>query len=305
MQFTVIGAGNMGCIYGGNLARIGERVAMLDVWEDHVKRIQNHGLEIDGLHGTFVAPVTAFNDAAAAQKSDIVLICVNAYSAREAANSARILLKDSGFVVTLQNGLGNVEILAEVLGADRVMAGLSFHSADLRGPGQVTHTNSGPTYLGELDKSRSSRLSVLCGLLDSAGMNPVLVDDIMATVWGKFVHNCGLNAVCAITGLLPAQIQRIPALDEFQTRIIEEVLALVKAKGITIPDPNPIESIKAYCAKKHHRVSMLQHLERGRQTEIDALNGYVARESARLGLAAPYNDALTSLVKGRQHRSAD
>ena len=305
MQFTVIGAGNMGCIYGGNLARIGERVAMLDVWEDHVKRIQNHGLEIDGLHGTFVAPVTAFNDAAAAPKSDIVLICVNAYSARDAANSARILLKDSGFVVTLQNGLGNVEILAEVLGADRVMAGLSFHSADLRGPGQVTHTNSGPTYLGELDKSRSSRLSVLCGLLDSAGMNPVLVDDIMATVWGKFVHNCGLNAVCAITGLLPAQIQRIPALDEFQTRIIEEVLALVKAKGITIPDPNPIESIKAYCAKKHHRVSMLQHLERGRQTEIDALNGYVARESARLGLAAPYNDALTSLVKGRQHRSAD
>ncbi len=145
MQFTVIGAGNMGCIDGGNLARIGEQVALLDVWEDHVRRIQNKGLEIDGLHGTFVAPVTAISDAAAAPKSDIVLICANTYSPRDGANAARFALKDSGFVLTLQNGPGNVEILTEAPGKDRVMAGLSFHSADLRGPGEITPANRGRT----------------------------------------------------------------------------------------------------------------------------------------------------------------
>lgn len=87
-------------------------------------------------------------------------------------------------------------------------------------------------------------------------------------------------------------------------RIIEEVLALVRAKGITIPDPNPMESSKAYCAKKHQRAWMPQHLERGRLAEIDALNGYAARENERLALAAPYNSALTRLIKGRQYRSA-
>jgi peroxiredoxin len=112
----------------------------------------------------------------------------------------------------------------------------------------------------------------------------------------------GINALCAITQLRPGHIREVPELDQFQTYIIEEVLALVRAKGITLPDPNPLESIKAYCAKKFHRVSMLQHLARGQQTEIDALNGYVARESEKLGLAAPYNDALTRLMKGVQYR---
>src|SRR5262245_10752534 len=159
MQITVIGAGNVGCVYGANLARIGQDVAMLDVWDEHVRRIQERGLAVDGLNGSFVARVVASTDPEAVPKSDVALICVNAYSTRDAANSARILLKESGFALTLQNGLGNVEILSEVLGADRVMAGLCYNSADLRGPGSITHTINGPTYIGELDRSRSPRLS--------------------------------------------------------------------------------------------------------------------------------------------------
>ena len=140
--------------------------------------------------------------------------------------------------------------------------------------------------------------------MERAGLNPVPVDDIMAVIWSKFVHNCAINAVCAATGVRPGHIHQVPALDVFQTHIITETLALLKAKGIGIPDSNPLETIKAYCAKKFHRPSMLQHLERGRLTEIDALNGYVAQESRPLGLAAPYNDALTDLIKGREYGQA-
>jgi 2-dehydropantoate 2-reductase len=302
MQFAVIGAGNMGSIYGANLARAGEQVVMIDVWEEHVLQMQKAGLQMDGLRGEFTAPVTATTDPARAPKCDIAIICVNGYSTRDAAVSAKQLLKDSGFVLTLQNGLGNLEILIEVLGQARVVGGLTFHSADLQGPGRVTHTNEGPTYLGELGNAKSARLEFLRDALGRAGMMPVVVNDILATIWGKFVHNCAINAVCAITGLRPGHIREVPAVDEFQTRIIEEIVALAKAKGITLPDPDPVTTIKAYCATKFHRVSMVQHLDRGRPTEIDSLNGYVARESQKLGLQAPYNEALTMLIKGREHK---
>jgi 2-dehydropantoate 2-reductase len=115
------------------------------------------------------------------------------------------------------------------------------------------------------------------------------------------VQNCGINALCAITGLRPGQIREVAELDAFQTSIIEETVALVHAKGITLTEANPIAAIKEYCAHKFHRPSMMQHLDRGQRTEIDALNGYVARESTRLGLSAPCNDALTRLIKGREH----
>lgn len=301
MRVAVVGGGSMGCLYGGNLARVGIEVTLVDPWGEHVQKMEREGLRMDGLHDEFCAQVQATEDPAQAAKADMALILVNAYDTAEAARSAEVLLKEDGFALTLQNGLGNVEVLQEVLGKRRVMAGLSFHSADLQGPGAVRHTNKGPTYLGELDGGRSARLERLADLMEEAGMQPVVEDDIMATIWGKFVHNCAINALCAATDLRPGNIREVAALDAFQSRIVDEVLALVRAEGIRLPNPAPLAEIKAYCAKKFHRVSMLQHLARQRQTEIDALNGYVVRRSHEHGLACPYNEALTALVKGLQY----
>jgi 2-dehydropantoate 2-reductase len=302
MQFVVIGAGNIGCVYGGNLARIGQKVGFIDVWKEHTDAIRQHGLRLEGLTGEFTVPAHATTDPAEAPKADAVIVCVNAYSTPDAARTARRVLKDGGYCLTLQNGVGNIEILSEVLGAERVLAGLSFQSGDLASPGFVRHTNNGPSYIGELDRSKSERLLRLNSLFAEAGLHPVLVDDVITTIWTKFVHNCGINAICAITGLRPGHIQEVPDLDAFQTRVIEETLALIRAKGVSIEDSDPIATIKEYCAHKFHRVSMAQHLDRGRLSEIDALNGYVARESPKYGLAAPYNDSLAKLMKGREHK---
>lgn len=300
MQFVVIGAGNLGCVYGGNLARIGEQVALIDVWHEHITRINAQGLRLEGLTGDFTVYPFATADPYAAPQADVVLVCVNAYSTAHAAESARIVLKPDGCCLTLQNGVGNVEILTDVLGAHRVLAGLSFQSGDLVEPGFVRHTNNGATYLGELDCERTPRLAELERLFTESGLNPVVVDDVIATIWAKFVHNCGINALCALTDLRPNQIHQVPEMDAFQTGIIEEAVALVRAKGVTLPDADPVAVIKEYCAHKGHRPSMMQHLDRGQRTEIDSLNGYVAKESARMGLSAPCNDALTKLMKGRE-----
>jgi len=302
VKIVVIGAGNMGCVYGANLARIGQEVVFIDVWHEHVQAIARHGLRMEGLTGTFTARCHASTSAEGIADADTALICVNSYSTLDAARTARAVLKESGFCLTLQNGIGNVEILEAELGKGRVLAGLSFQSGDLAGPGSMRHTNNGPTYLGELDGARTERLDLLNRLFAEAGVNPVLVDDIVATVWSKFVHNCGINAICAITGLRPGHIREVPELDRFQSLIIEESVALMRAKEIELPDADPAAVIKEYCSHKFHRPSMMQHLDRGQRTEIDSLNGYVARESARLGLNAPYNAALTMLMKGREYK---
>jgi 2-dehydropantoate 2-reductase len=301
MHFAIIGAGNMGCLYGSNLARIGQTVTMIDVWPEHVDAMSRDGLTMTGLHGDFVAPVAATTDPNAVDPADVAIILTSTNETASAAGIAATVLKDDGYALTLQNGLGNVEQIDPILGENRTMAGLSFHSADLTAPGHVTHSNHGPTYIGERDRSKSERHETLRSLLAEAGMDPVVEDDIMSTIWGKFVHNCGINAICAITDLRPGHIGQITELDAFQTEIIRETMALVEARGITIPDSEPMTTVKDYCAKKFHRVSMLQHLARQRPTEIDALNGYVVSESEKLGLMAPYNDALTKLMKGRHY----
>ncbi len=300
MHYAIIGAGNMGSLYGANLARIGHDVVLIDIAVDHVDAINRDGLRVDGLYGEFLASVVATTDVSTVSGVDVAMVCVNGYSTREAAETASEILGPEGFVVSLQNGVGNIEVLVDVLGDDRVLGGLTFHSGDMPGTGRVSHTNEGPTYLGEIDGAESDRLALLVEHLELANMLPVVEADIMKTIWSKFVHNCGINAICAITDVRPGHIRAIPELDEFQRQVIGEVLAFVAAKRVELDDPDPLETIREYCSKKFHRVSMSQHLARGVRTEIDSLNGYVAREAAKYGISTPANDALTRLIKGSE-----
>jgi 2-dehydropantoate 2-reductase len=302
MRFCIVGAGSMGSLYGGLLARAGFDVTLLDPWVEHVAAIRRHGLRLDGITGDLLIPVTATTRPEEVAPAEVALVLADANSTARAAATARRVLAAEGFALTLQNGIGNVEALASVLGDGRVLGGLSYHSAALQGPGHVSHTHAGPTWLGELDGARSARLERLEGALRAAGFSPVIVADIQGFIWGKFVHNCAINAICAVTGLRVGEISRTPDADRLQTRIVEEALAVVRARGITLPDADPMGSIKAFCTKKFNKPSMLQHLERGRPTEIDALNGAVVREGQALGIPTPYNEALTWIVRALEAR---
>ena len=125
-----------------------------------------------------------------------------------------------------------------------------------------------------------------------------MTDDVQAHVWNKFVLNCAINPLCAITGLLPGEIAVTPEVDRLQTLLVDELMAVVRAKGLALPDPDPLGTIKAHCRARFNRPSMMQHVEQGRRTEIDALNGALVREAAALGMAVPYNDAIARAIKG-------
>lgn len=302
MRVCVIGAGAMGSVFGGLLAHVGHDVTFVDTWEENVAAINASGVHLDGVKGELRIPANAVVGLPHGLEADLAMVWTDANNTRRAAVTAAAALAPDGFAITLQNGIGNVETLVEVLGKPRVAAGSSMCSAAMRGPGHASFTHMGMTSVGEIDGGGSARVERLREALAQARFEVRVHPDIMSLVWSKFAHNCAVNAICATTGLRVGEVARVAALDRFQDHVIDEILAVTQAKGITLDDPDFRAHVKAHCWKKYNRPSMLQHIEAGKRTEIDALNARLVDEGRRLGVPTPYNDALACLLKGVEYK---
>jgi 2-dehydropantoate 2-reductase len=302
MKITVVGAGAMGASYGGHLARAGHEVALLDTWQDHVDAINRDGLRVDGVLGDhrIKLPASAASNGAAGGGADVAIVFVDANNTAKAAETLAGLLAPDGFAITFQNGIGNVEKLQAALGPERVLGGSSMCSAAARAPGHVTLTHMGTTSLGETTGSDSPRVQAMLDALRTAGFEAEHEPNVMGLIWQKFVVNCATNAIAATTGLRGGEIARLPELDAFQDRVLEEIMAVTRAKDIRLPHPDIAAKVKENCYKKFNKPSMLQHVEAGRRTEIEALNGALIREAQALGIPVPNNEALVALLKGRE-----
>jgi 2-dehydropantoate 2-reductase len=299
MKITVIGAGAMGGSYGGLLAVAGHEVSLIDAWGAHVDAINQSGLRIDGVRGEHRVHVAASTEPIG-NGAELAIVFVDANNTAAAAETARRVLGANGFAITFQNGIGNLEQLQAALGRERVLGGSSMCSAASLGPGHVRLTHLGRTSIGETDGGQRPRTARLAEALTNAGLETEIAPDIKAVIWEKFALNCCINAIAATTGLRAGEMARLPELDAFQDRIIAEVMTVTQAKGIRLPTPDLPAKIKVQCRKKFNKPSMLQHVEAGRRTEIDALNGALLREAVALGIATPYNEALVALLKGRE-----
>ena len=180
------------------------------------------------------------------------------------------------------------------------MGGISYHSAALEDLGHLNHTDGGSTFIGELDGTISLRLKSLENVFQNALLSPEITNDIIGVIWGKFIVNCGINRLCAVTGLGSGEISENTAADEMQTKILEEIMAVVKAKGIEVPTKNMITYVKDLSSSRYNKPSMLQHIEAGRLTEIDSLNGALVSEAKALNISVPFNQALVKMVKARE-----
>ncbi len=298
MKICVIGAGAMGGSFGGLLARAGHEVTFVDSWAEHVAAIRANGLAVEGVAGEHRVKVRAESAVPAGLDADLAMVWVDSNNTREAALAAARALGPDGFAITLQNGIGNVETLVEVLGKARVAGGSSMASAASRGPGRSALTHMGMTTIGELDGKNTKRLETLRDALAGAGFEVRLHPDILSVIWSKFALNCTINALCAASGLRLGEVARVPDMSRLQDRVIDEVLAVTKAKGLALEYPDFRGHIKEHCWKKFSRPSMLQHIDAGRRTEIGALNARLVEEGAKLGVPTPYNDAVACLLRG-------
>ncbi len=300
MRVAVLGAGAMGGMFGAALSRGGADLVLFDRRPEVVEAINRDGLQLSGVMGAATLPFPASADPTTLGPVDVALVLVDAGATAAVADVAVGCLKPDGFALTLQNGIGNWEALAAKIGAHRVMAGSTFNSGAAIAPGRSVHTNVGPTWIGELDGATSDRAKSIAGMFEAGGLPCEVVTNVVAVVWSKFVHNCAINPIAAATGLRSGEIARDPDAAALLDSVLDELLAVVAAEGITLPEADPRAHIRDHCWERYNRPSMQQHIESGRGTEIDSLNAALVRRARAHGIPVPVNEAIVRVIKGRE-----
>ncbi len=280
MKVALIGTGAMGCIFGAALARGGAELVCLDRNADVVAALQQHGIRVRGVLGDQTVAVRATTDPAQLGPVDMVLVLADAAASPVAADIARSCLKADGFALSLQNGIGNLEALVGALGPQRVMAGVTYNSGTGEGPARSWHTHLGLTTMGEATGAITPRLQAMAERFRAQGMAVELTPRVEAAIWSKFVHNCAINPISALTGLRPAQIMQTPPAQALMEHVIDEILQVVDALGIVLPEHDARGEILQHCRERMNQPSMLQHLRAGKPTEIGALKHEPALDAA-------------------------
>ena len=301
-HFAMIGAGAMGGALGTLLAAAGETVTMIDTDHDIVRCVAQSGFRLEGAAGEHQVSIGVTAEPQDQAWADIAIVLTPTNDTASAAKTAARVLRPAGFALTLQNGIGNVEKLVDELGPGRVAAGSIRSSAQKLAPGESDLTKLDPTVIGEIDGSLSPRIKALAERTDRAGFMVRPAQNIMGTLWSKLIHNAAINPICASTGMTQTETASVPELDDLRTAIVEEALVVAAAKGITLEYPDPLPKLRALVAVKDTKPSMLQHIEAGRRTEIDAINGAIVHEADELGIPVPANTAIVAVIKGMERR---
>ncbi len=297
----MVGAGGVGSVFGGRLAAAGHEVWLIHRRREVVEALQRHGLRLESPASDERIPIHASTTSADVGPVDLVLILTKSTDTRSAAEASRPLVQPQTCVLTLQNGLGNLETISDVFGAEQCLMGMTYVGARLVAPGHAQLTAAGQTFVGEPDGSASDRVDGLARTFSDAGMPTQATQQLWEMVWGKLVINAALNATCALTGATGRAALESEAACRWLGLVAQETAAVAGALGIRLPYADAAERVWQHCRDVGpSKPSMLQDMERARPTEIDAINGAVVREGLRAGVPTPYNQALLLLVKARE-----
>ena len=297
MKTVIMGSGAMGSLFGGFLTLSGEDVCLVDIREDHIHALVSGGLTVEEGGKILTIPVHATTEVASIGKADLILLFVKAYHTEKAVSDALVLQKEDTVFLTLQNGLGNEEAISKRVDPEKVMLGVTNHGATFLGPGHIRHAGWGKTYIGELDGKETFRVTKIAQLFTKARIETEVSSNIQSLVWNKLFINVGINPIAAVTGLKNGGLLDHAETLRLMETLVTEAIAVARKKGIPI-EGDPLEKVKAVAeATRENRCSMGQDIDHRRKTEIDAINGAVVREAERLGIAVPYNQMITDLIK--------
>jgi len=286
---AILGAGAVGCYFGGMLARAGVRVTLIGR-EQHVSAIKRDGLYLDRDDFQGYIKIGADTRLEAVRDASIVLLCVKTVDTVTAALAARPYISKDTLLVSFQNGVDNVERIRDATGIDAVPA-VVYVAAEMTGPGQVKHAGRGDIVIGSVN-----RIAVL---FESARIPCRISNNIAGELWTKLVMNCAYNAISAVGQCQYGVIKSNPLTQDVMRELVREVVAVGVAGGVVLPAADELiaAAFKLGDAMATATSSTAQDLARGRPTEIDSLNGYVARRGQELGVRTPVNSTLHGLVK--------
>jgi 2-dehydropantoate 2-reductase len=299
MKFLVVGPGAMGCLFAARLKKAGYDVTLLDYIKERAEHINTQGIMVQGVTGEYHVNVPTVAGGIPTPP-DFVLICVKSYKTREASQAIKPWLHPESVVATLQNGLGNLEILAELFGKQRVFGGVTSEGATLLGPGKIRHAGQGETFLGPREPKNGPTEKIVYAF-NQAGFKAEPVDNVENLIWGKLIINVGINALTAITRLKNGRLPELSGTRLIMEEAVKEAVDVAEAKDIQLPYPDPLGRVIDVCRGTSGNIaSMLQDVLKERQTEVDFINGAIVREGKIAGIHTPVNFTLTSLVQTLQ-----
>ena len=308
MEIGIVGAGVLGSIFGGLFLEKGFSVTLIEVLKERVRLIDKEGLWLQWPNGerthSRISITSKVNEVGL---KDVVMVAVKGYHTRSAIESAMPMIRDDTIVLSVQNGLGNLEAIAETVGPERVVGGITAHSGMPVNMNEVRYVGGlGPLLvIGPYDGVFRPGFKNMVEQFHAAGLDVHTTSDINSVIWKKLIANVSTNVVAALTGLTGGTAVKHEPSVKIIEALSKELGRVARAKGIDIPElDDPLDfSLKAFASTKDNRVSMLQDVEAGRPTEIGNLNEVIISEGRRFNIPTPYNEAVSWLTRGVEERN--
>jgi 2-dehydropantoate 2-reductase len=303
MKIAIIGVGAMGSVYAALLADQGRHeVIAIDAWKEHVDAINAKGLRVEGASGDRTVKVKAQTDGAGVRDADLVIIATKDDGCAAAAKTALAIAAPDAPILTIQNGLGSADKVAEIVGRDRIMMGVvGGFGASMKGPGHAHHNGMEFVRLGEMVGGMTARLERVKATWESGGFKVLTFPDIHKMVWEKLICNTAFSGPCALTGRTVGEMMASASGWSISAACASEAYHVARAKGIALDFDDPVRYVAAFGSKiPGSRPSMLLDHMAGKPAEIDNINGAIPREGAKVGVATPVNSTVVALLKARE-----
>ncbi len=302
MKISIIGAGAMGSLYGGKLSLADNDVVLYDINNAHVDAINSKGLVIEesATGEKIISHPLASSNPEDVSGSDLMIIFVKSTATKAVSEQFVKYAKPETIALTLQNGLGNEDILRDHFGAERTAAGVTSQGATFLGPGEIRHAGNGPTHICMSNKD-NDKLKEIVRVFTDSGFEIHIEENIADLVWSKLVINVGINAVTAISGLENGKLLDYPDMKSLMADLVDEAVKVAEKKGVKLSYADPLQIVYDVSEKTAlNRSSMLQDFDRGSMTEIDFINYAIVREGKKLGIETPVNSAISKLVRSME-----
>ena len=297
MKIAIIGAGAMGCLYGGYLSNNNE-VIMIDAYEPQVDAINTHGITIENLDGTKTEykNVKAYKSSQCNEKVDLVIVFVKSTYTQNALSENKQLCHDDTLVMTLQNGAGNDRKIEKHILKENIIVGTSTHNAVNKGNGHTLHTAVGVTTIGS-NHNETQKLDIISSMLKESSFDVIVSDDIQRIIWSKLFVNLSINSFTALIQTPIGYMVQDKYAWDFAKRLVYEAVEVAEADGTYFDRREALEMVKKVCKQAGDGFSsMYQDRQRHVEMEIDAINGAIVEQAKLYGVPTPYNSIIVDLI---------
>ncbi len=305
LNVAVLGAGAMGCLFGGLLAEKGLKVTLIDVWKEHIDAINKNGLKMDGFGGDRFIKISATNDPKSISPVDVVIVMCKATALEQALTNAKNIVGDKTVLMSFQNGIGHEAIMQNIVGVDKFLGGTTTQASNILGPGHIKNHASLPSWIGEYEGGLSDRVKDIAQTFTAHGLETIASDNVKKRKWMKLFALTAVGPLSAIFDMHHTELyvtnKESKLARELGKQIILETRKVAQADGVEVSEDECLEMfLKIVDSNQTNKSSMAFDIQYKRKSEIDFINGSVSKIGKKHGVPTPLNDMLYKIIKVKE-----